>query len=404
MTPVEEHWTSFANIDTDSDHANRIRAVLQNANFDYLCSLAVNIRQEQIKPSDTVTCAVDESKFASGACNVVVALSFSDGLQWVARIQLPLNAGDDDEKTTASLLSEVATMKLISARTTIPIPTVFGYDASTENIGYRYILMEALPGQVLNSRMALSVPDAHQEKFGAQLAIYFYELSTIRFNQIGRLGYSHESGQHAILPFSVPGSSKSIGPLNTSFEYFYRLRKEHTVSILRDHAGEQEWVAAARLLETAVTSMITEDNIHGPFPLCHIDFHYNNILVDDEFNITGLIDWSHAQIVPVERFAIIPEFVAPPAAPSETKQAIANFREMFIEALAKVQVEREGLQSTDVATLARLFASPRSELIVRCTYSYPWRAIFDARLILPLLYGQSARREDFQRYYADRSI
>lgn len=163
-----------------------------------------------------------------------------------------------------------------------------------------------------------------------------------------------------MLPFSVTGSSKEIGPLGTSFEFFYRLRKEHTDLILRDHSGDQEWEAAARLLESSVTLIITEENINGPFPLCHLDFHYNNILVDDEYNITGLIDWSHAQTVPVERFAIIPEFVAPPAAPIESKQAIASFRDIFVK--AKDQMESEGLQSEEQATLSHLFASPRSEL------------------------------------------
>ncbi|KAJ5652601.1 hypothetical protein N7507_010027 [Penicillium longicatenatum] len=296
-------------------------------------------------------------------------------------------------------------MQLIRAKSSIPIPSVFGYDASTKNIGYRYILMEALPGHALTSRMALSIPDEYKEKFAAQSAGHLFDLSTIRFGQIRRLGNSlDELGQHIMLPFSVRGSLKEIGPVNTSFEFFYRLRKEHTYSILRDHAGDDAWEAAARLLESSVAAMVTEQNINGPFPLCHVDFHYNNVLVDDEYNITGLIDWSNAQTVPLERFAIIPEFVAPPAAPIETKQAIASFRQTFVRALAKVQVECEGLQSPEQATLSHLFASPRSELVVRCTYNYPWRAIFDAQLILPLLYGQGARWVDFQRYYAERAI
>ncbi|KAJ5921070.1 hypothetical protein N7466_009396 [Penicillium verhagenii] len=409
MGPIDQHWTSFSNIDPESDHANRIHTVIDNANLDYLCTQALQLRQEQLLQKQTeslnpLACTVDPSKFASGACNVVIALNFSDGLQWVARIQLPVNDGHDDESVTTSLLSEVVTMQLIRARSTIPIPTVFGYDASTKNIGYRYILMEALRGHVLTGRMLLSVPNIHQEKFISQLAGHLHDLSTIRFSQIGRLGYSDKLGKHVILPFSVPGSSKKISPKNTSFEFFYQFRKEHTNLILRDHMGDQEWEAAARLLERSVMMMITEENINGPFPLCHIDLHYNNILVDDEYNITGFIDWSHAQTMPIERFAIIPELVIPPAAPVEIKKAIASFREMFVKAMAKVQIEREGLQSTEEATLSHLFASSRSELIVRCTYSYPWRAVFDAQLILPLLYGPSARWVDFQRYYSEGSL
>lgn len=335
---------------------------------------------------------------------MVLALNFSDATQWVARIQLPQNEDADSVNISTSLLSEVSTMDLIRTKTTIPIPRVWGYDASTKDIGYRYILMEALPGQALDGRMALSIPDIHKEKFAAQLAGYLYELSTIRFNQIGRILYSHESSQHELLPFYVVGSPKEVGPLSTSLEFFYLLRKGQTNVILEDHRGEEEWEEAAWLLEQSVVMMAAGEDIYGPFPLCHLDFHYNNILVDQDYNITGLLDWSNAQSAPIERFVIIPEFVVPPAAPVENKEAIRRFRGMFIEALEKVQMEKEGLSPANGTSLSRLFASPRSEIIVRCTYSHPWRAVFDARLALPLLYGENARWVDFQKYYAERSM
>lgn len=172
MAPIDQLWKSFTNIDPESDHAKRIHALLENTDFDHLCSLAIELRLEK-EALKSLNCTVDKSKFASGACNVVIALSFSDGIHWVARIRLPLDDWNDDERAT-SLLSEVSTMELIRGRTTIPVPSVFGYDASTKNIGYRYILMEALPGPVLNSRIALSIPDAYKGRFASQLAGYLY--------------------------------------------------------------------------------------------------------------------------------------------------------------------------------------------------------------------------------------
>ena len=405
MPPVDQNWTGFQNIDPESDHAKSIQGVLHHANFNHLCSTAVDLRtRERADTLASLTCAVDKTKFTSGACNVVVALTFSDTTQWVARIQLPWNEDADDTSISTSMLSEISTMELIRSKTTIPVPRVVGHDTSAKDIGYRYILMEPLPGRVLNGRMALSIPDTHKERFAAQLAGYFYELSTIRFNQIGRILYSHESNQYELFPFHMTGFSKEIGPMSTSLEFFYLLRKGQTNAILKDHRGEQEWEAAARFLESSVTTMATEENFYGPFPLCHIDFHYNNILVDQDYNITGLLDWSNAQTVPIERFAIIPEFIAPPAAPAENKQAIKKFRDMFVDALERIYVEKEGPLPVEGTTLSRLFASPRSDLVVRCTYSYPWRAIFDARLALPLLHGENARWEDFQKYYTERSM
>lgn len=61
--------------------------------------------------------------------------------------------------------------------------------------------MEALPGKVLDSQMALSVPDKHKAKLATQLASYIYELSTTRFNRICRILHPHEDNQFELLPF-----------------------------------------------------------------------------------------------------------------------------------------------------------------------------------------------------------
>lgn len=238
MLPVDQNWTGFQDINPESDDAKNIQGLLHHANFDHLCSTAVNLRMRERDTSASLTCAVDKTKFTNGACNVVVALAFSDTTQWVARIQLPWNEDADDTSISTSVLREISTMELIRSKTTIPVPRVVGYDASAKDIGYRYILMEPLPGQALGDSMALSMPDTHKERFAAQLTGYFYELSTIRFNQIGRILYSHESNQYELLPFHMPGISKAIGPLSTSLEFFYLHRKRQTNAILQAHRGE----------------------------------------------------------------------------------------------------------------------------------------------------------------------
>ena len=39
---------------------------------------------------------------------------------------------------------------------------------------------------------------------------------------------------------------------------------------------------------------------HGPFPLCHVDFGYNNIIVDDKYQVLGVIDRESAFAGPWE--------------------------------------------------------------------------------------------------------
>lgn len=201
------------------------------------------------------------------------------------------------------------------------------------------------------------------------------------------------------MPFPIGVSS--VGLLSTSLEYFYLYRKDQTKAILKNRRGEKEWEAACWLLERSLTSVVTEEHVYGPFPLCHMDFHSQNLLVDEDYNITGILDWSRAQSVPIDRFAVIPEFMYPSVAPAEIKQAIAGLRGMFLDALEKVERERGRMLSG--IPLHQIFASPRSEVVCRCMCSYPWRAMIDAQLILPLLYDKNPRWEDFQKFYNERS-
>ena len=45
---------------------------------------------------------------------------------------------------------------------------------------------------------------------------------------------------------------------------------------------------------------------HGPFPLCHGDSGHNNIIVDNDYRILGVIDWEHAFAAPWEIAADFP--------------------------------------------------------------------------------------------------
>lgn len=383
-------------MNTESDHAKKIQTVLETANFTHLCSEATKIRQRE-KSSDVLTCSVNTAKFTSGTYNLVVALTFSDTTQWVARIMLPQDY--DDENVATSLLSEIASMNFVRSKTTIPVPRIFGHNVTKNDFGYPYLLMEALPGTVLENRMALSIPATHKKKFAAQLARYVYELSTLRFSKIGCLSYS-QSGELEVSPLQI--SSSWVEPLSTSLEYFYRFRKGQTREIHEEHKGEADWEAAAWFLEKSLTSMVTDEHLYGPFPLCHLDFHYNNMLVDEDYNITAILDWSNVQTVPLERFAVTPEFIAPPAAPKEYKQAVFEFRDIFVDALASIERESGDLSSDGGMSLSRLFASPLTEVVFRCTCSPARRAIFDAQLTLLLTYGRDAKWEDFKKFFNER--
>ncbi|KAF1959800.1 hypothetical protein CC80DRAFT_545233 [Byssothecium circinans] len=60
---------------------------------------------------------------------------FADGISWVARVRLPpLNALDHELLDVASILKvEIASMKFLKAKTSIPVPGVHSYSVDLTN-------------------------------------------------------------------------------------------------------------------------------------------------------------------------------------------------------------------------------------------------------------------------------
>ncbi|CAF9924363.1 hypothetical protein IMSHALPRED_006163 [Imshaugia aleurites] len=417
MGKPSDHWTSFQELDRQSLHSQKIDLVLKNANFVHLCSIASQARLSNDNlhndggSSQCLQCSIDPSEFSAGYNNVVFEVAFSDSSQWVARVRLPENGASKRDHIETAMLSEIATLRIVASKTTIPVPTIYHFNVDASNdFGFRYILMQALPGRRPQSGLARSVPEEHMDKITDQLAGYYHQLSRLHFDRIGRLwcGRSAQE-QPSIIPVRKVG-----GPFSTSLEYFYVLRKSDNRSIQSKHAGDKEWMTAAWILEQALPSMIVENFIHGPFPLCHIDLHYNNILIDEDFNITGIIDWSDSQTVPLERFLTTPEFTTFPGLSVEQNAPIVVFREKFAAALKKrergddLPDDKSGNESNEKVPTAPVHAPPRFisdiigtplwEIVFRCTYSYPWRAKTDAALVLRQIFGGSVTWEDLVQY------
>jgi hypothetical protein len=307
-------WTGYRDWDRDSEHAQNIEQLLLTANFSYLCTTASRLRSSldgktkgSKRKHHPLACSIDSTKFASGSHNVVVDLKFSDSALWVVRIRLPTDP-DYDISIEASMNCEITTMKFVSSRTAIPIPRVHGFDVSSTNpLGFRYVLMEALSGHIIDDKFSKSVPQTQWDKVAEQFANYHHQLSILRSDRISCFTSGPTMDDE---PTTAPYNA--MGPFSTCLEYFYCTRKNEIRSIKAAHGDDEQWSTVAWILEQALPSRVIEEYFHGPFPLCHTYLHYNNILVDEDYNITGIIDWSEAQTVPLERFMISPEFITYP--------------------------------------------------------------------------------------------
>ena len=109
----------------------------------------------------------------------------------------------------------------------------------------------------------------------------------------------------------IPGLG---GPYNTATEYFKAWAAQAKFSMsndqLRAASGEyaDEIVPSVSSFPESVGRLASRLSVRddGPFPLCHGDFGHNNTVVDDDYQILGVIDWESAFAGPWEIFGDFP--------------------------------------------------------------------------------------------------
>jgi aminoglycoside phosphotransferase (APT) family kinase protein len=337
--------------------------------------------------------------------NLVVNIAFSDQIDWIARIRHVPVQPSDARQHKVDMLSEIATMKTLKRRTTIPVPEVFAFDSSPLNgFGFPYVLMDRLKGRVLQATIAGQVPAKHLPRVASQLADVLFQLEHLTFDQLGRIWCGEDCNEPArIIPWQSEDEPLATAHTQTSLEWFYEFRQDQNRHALEEHADDPEWRTACWVLKKALSYIVVEDRLRGPFPLCHFDLHYGNLLFDDEYNLTGVIDWSGAATAPLERLAVSPEFVTFPGLPSDENQVIIDFRNAVRDCLQQLAVELK--QKTPTAdlrtTLSCILGSKQAEITHRCTYSRPHRAVVDGRLVSSLIYGDKVSWEQLVAAFGD---
>ena len=413
MVESDEDWSGFAGISPESDKYGRIKLVFSSADFQHLKMRAIESRRrhETNLPPD-IDCSIGLTQFAAGYDNLVLKLVFSDNVHWVARI--PYRTIDDDTRT--SMLSEIATMNTIHERTSIPLPRVFEFEMSTDGpFRYPYILMEHLGGRKLDG-LATSTPPHYRDKVAKQLANVFSELQNLTFSHIGRLWRGETADQPVdIIPMAW---HHSPGPLETSLEYFYNQRQGENQEIVALHPDNADWLTACWVLKLALAHIVLQDRVRGPFPLCHLDLHFGNLLFDDEYNLTGVIDWSNAQTAPLEQLSVSPELIIFPGRSEEENQPIVEFKNLVVQFVQETEnkkvkeeetVERKAMpsdlqqgntkQSQHLTPLSAFMASRSAEIMHRQYMASPQGSLWAGKRVAKLIYGDHITWEQLREVY-----
>ena len=310
----------------DCDRA-RFATVLRNLKRDRIPSFASAVRYSGHHSTSIidvpttprpVTCRL-LSRITCGSFNAVFKILFADGTLWVLKVPASGHSQCWDVPAREALTSEALTMRLIRRQTTIPVPEVFAFDASLENeLGCPFILMELIHGKPLNDvwfTQGVSQPKQEQIRTRALQGITeaMTQLNSFAFNQGGSLLFDAKGNVAGI------GSSNIVDD-ETQYAKMHSKDYDNTMAFCqhgpftdpssylpslldaREGKGERCEVeeGAHKLLrlfiEWSVTAGKTEEK---PFVLAHADLDYQNILVNNDGSLAGIIDWDGVAAVPL---------------------------------------------------------------------------------------------------------
>ncbi|KAH7031530.1 uncharacterized protein B0I36DRAFT_324091 [Microdochium trichocladiopsis] len=292
--------------------ADEVADILAKLNIPALLDLAQSL-------NDNKLCVFEPGQYSPpsasimGGTNYHAWLIFEDGERWLLRtprVGLDLVPPDVFEYIVTS---EYATLKFLET-TSIPAPRAFSFGLSSDpanKLGIDYLLIQALPGRPYKRGDATLGQSNHVLE---QIADMMIKLSQLPFSAAGSLITSSE-GNTKIGPVS---SNRFIhlypsGPHNSPTDYFADTARQY-LDLIADGQLHERCPVEAYLFYSLLLSRSEElspkagaatdmDALHSRFFLKHVDDKDDHLLVDDDHNITGIIDWQSARIVPaIEAF------------------------------------------------------------------------------------------------------
>lgn len=126
------------------------------------------------------------------------------------------------------------------------------------------------------------------------------QISSLRFSKIGSV-IRHKDGSFDIGPLPRIG-----GPFKTASEYFKawaaKAKFPYSIDHIKRVCGEHGDDIAASIADFPSKVVDLSDKISAPdlgqYILSHRDYGHNNIVVNDDYDILGVIDWEDACVVP----------------------------------------------------------------------------------------------------------
>jgi aminoglycoside phosphotransferase (APT) family kinase protein len=277
----------------------QIQKLWPQLNDEALCKVASSLNAGK-------KCFMDHSAVDVGGANYHVHIRFEDkSPSWLVRIP---RGGWPPVLEEYLVLSEYATLKFLE-RTNIPSPKAFGNGIRGKkgnDMGVSYLLIEKMPGKVWHEGSAPgSIPTQELEKVMTDLANILIELHRHPFDKIGSLQFKSSK-----LEVSAVASDQTLvlgpsGPFKSSRSY-YTAYAEQYLALIGNGKTYTNFPVEAYLIYSYLKEKVDQlcpTTASEHFFLKHIDDKGDHLMVDENMNIVGVIDWQMARIAPaVEAF------------------------------------------------------------------------------------------------------
>ncbi|KAK0737238.1 kinase-like domain-containing protein [Apiosordaria backusii] len=182
-----------------------------------------------------------------------------------------------------ALESQVATLRVIRKKTSLPVPEVYSHDTTSKNeIGAPYICMSFMPGQ-----------PAYKLWFSPQKSRRKLTREQLRLNILTSV--ANAMAKLSSLTFDKMGSIQDDGLGGTTLGPCYEWDEKDDAS--RGSSSRQKPASPGKrqgVGDTHIDSLPAQHTFVLDFP----DFDLQNVLVDPKGNVTGLVDWDLVQTVP----------------------------------------------------------------------------------------------------------
>ena len=370
----------------DRRHFKAIRAITRKSLEDLVLKLVYP--GEDLNPR---TCHVTSRTEGSFNHAVMLRIELGSELEQEYVLKIPAHGTPETWKDEDAFMlrNEAVLVKHIRHHTACPVPEIVAFDETLDNpINAPYILMKKVPGKPATDLWETShtnaddPPLALEEKrirFLTSLAKAMSHLSELRFSKIGiPVFVNPEDAEPTSFGPSWSWHSKClmkeltpIGPFSRSADFFRAGLDDawdpetiiEDAELAADSPNIPITHGVRQVLDMTLVALAPpfyfmneedaqEDGKH--FVLRHDDLDVQNIMTDDEGNVTGIIDWDGCMAVPrCIGYTSLPTFLCRDCLPDYTMAdrphltwSIDRYRGIYSDAMVAA-CEREDGKSTD---------------------------------------------------------